>query len=612
MDNPFDHNNSRYERPLQAFRCGRSRRWQTACWQGPDASGNCQGRSECNPVRQGDKYLCRRPAHAGGPCESGPLPDGSCACQHPPCVPQPTLRRRRGRYVALAAALAVLVLAAFANFHSPALESMPLAMDAGAISQVHQKFVGERGCAGCHSLGGQTTTSLLTALLKEDNLSEACVGCHDFGGRAMVAHNLPKAQGAAEPVAAAMTDQARPCTACHQEHQGTAGTLPAMTNLQCGSTCHAERFTDLAHHPAFPPAFPHDMPGTIRFDHDKHFKRHFPQYFRGKGDQELADARRCTSCHQVQQATREVRPAGYQVACGRCHDNDLRGREVAMLASDEPAALGALLLSVAPDDETAFSEQREDFLTELAGDGVDYLDGALQEQGVGKDLAAAALAPFEDFAIDEVADAWLADSDGFERQHSAGLAADEESLRYRIRGHGDPVAAAWIEIAVKHRAALRAAGDAPEAVQAATQAIAAFANDDTGAACGKCHAVGQRNGAGGVIWRHRGNEPRLLSRYSHAPHINLLGPDKSCLECHRIDAKADYGTFFDALGLQDAPRDNPYHSNFQSIEPALCSNCHNGTGVSDNCTQCHTYHPNTTTTVGRGIAWQHPTEGEQQ
>src|ERR1041385_686019 len=91
-----------YERPNQAWICGKAADG-APCRIGPDAKGHCRADFECRPMletREGEtkgRYRCTRPAEHGGPCASGPLPDGACSRAIPPCVPIRTLRAKRKR-----------------------------------------------------------------------------------------------------------------------------------------------------------------------------------------------------------------------------------------------------------------------------------------------------------------------------------------------------------------------------------------------------------------------------------------------------------------------------------------------------------------------------------
>jgi hypothetical protein len=73
QDRSFDQ--SRYERPDRTWVCGHTGR---ECPLGPSARGECITTHECQPYREGDRWMCERPTQFGGECAGGPLPDGTC------------------------------------------------------------------------------------------------------------------------------------------------------------------------------------------------------------------------------------------------------------------------------------------------------------------------------------------------------------------------------------------------------------------------------------------------------------------------------------------------------------------------------------------------------
>lgn len=472
--------------------------------------------------------------------------------------------------------LLVLAITPLANFSDPALDAAHPSLDPGPLRRVHHEFIGEQGCKTCHQGHSADMGQLARALFQPAAMGDACTQCHGFAGR----ENLPHNQVFAQRTDLAPTD----CSNCHTEHKGDT-LSPGMSNQQCGTACHAEQFTDFASaHPVFPPAFPNEMPGSIRFDHEKHFQRYFPQHFRGAPAETLSQARQCLSCHELDQASREVKPRNYQSACASCHDGEMQ-QEMVLASSEEPAPMTALLLGIAVDDSDAYSEQRVEFLQSFAENGADALLERLQEDRFASPEASYLAEQFEGFAIDKLAAAWLSGEE-VELSSPAGLGADGEALRYRIRNHADPVAKAWLELAARQVIASQDAASR----QTALQTLQAMGSDDGGAGCGKCHALGLVTELQQLPWQYRGPTPRPLSRYAHAPHINLLGPERSCGNCHLINTESRYGEFFDALTSADAELDTPYQSNFHPITLDKCSTCHNDAGVSDNCSLCHNYH----------------------
>ena len=580
--NPFGHTNSRYERPQQPFRCGRSRRWQKSCWQGPSVDGGCGGKFECRPALQGDRYICRRPAHAGGACEQGPLPNGQCCNQRPACIPQATLRQRRGHYVLMAFILPALVLIALANFYEPSIKSPHVGIDPGPLSRVHQEFIGAQGCQTCHDDQHPTLPGMVNSLFTDSSINQACESCHGFSGRGQQAHNR---------IFPDRTDlTATQCLDCHSEHNGDNNLVPELSDTQCGQACHAQPFTSFtASHPAFAENFPSETAGSIRFDHSRHFKKYFPQQYRGAPPEIIDRAKQCVSCHSVEQATREVKPRSYGEICASCHDQSLTGSTLTIAYRDEPTPITSLLLDIQADDSDAFDELRDDFLEQMSDDGIDYWQELLDRPALASSATNQIIDHIDDFPIDEVASAWLED-ESIEINSTNGMSADDDAIYYRISGHNDPFAKAWLELATR-----QAMNQTDEAQQDNDlERLAMLASDDEGSSCGKCHSMNQALEIGEIPWQYAGSSDRPLSKYSHSPHINLLGLDQSCHNCHRINHQADFGEYFDQISSAGQIDDALYQSNFHPIDIATCQSCHNPKGVNDSCSECHQYHQNST------------------
>ena len=112
---PPDFNSQNYARPNQNWICG----WDCdgrACKIGPGLDGTCRAACECKPVletKPGEtkgRWKCTRAKDQGGPCEPGPLPEGTCCRPIPRCTPARSLRSQRGRAATAVCALTVGVL----------------------------------------------------------------------------------------------------------------------------------------------------------------------------------------------------------------------------------------------------------------------------------------------------------------------------------------------------------------------------------------------------------------------------------------------------------------------------------------------------------------------
>ena len=108
----FDYRRSPYERPNQKWVCGRLAEG-APCHIGPDGRGHCRADFACRPAKVDDRWRCARSELAGGKCEQGPLPDGTCCVAIPSCRPRLSWRGRRGaiaRWVAAVTVGAVLTI----------------------------------------------------------------------------------------------------------------------------------------------------------------------------------------------------------------------------------------------------------------------------------------------------------------------------------------------------------------------------------------------------------------------------------------------------------------------------------------------------------------------
>ena len=87
-----------------------------------------------------------------------------------------------------------------------------------------------------------------------------------------------------------------------------------------------------------------------------------------------------------------------------------------------------------------------------------------------------------------------------------------------------------------------------------------------------------------VEWKSHPADGSPLVKYSHKPHVNLLGPGSWCTSCHKINEKAEFSAAFNQLDP------HKFSSNFNSVKKGTCVECHGGGQVSQTCTTCHEYH----------------------
>lgn len=589
----FGHKTSAYERPNQPFLCGRSGMWKKTCWQGPGVGGQCGGQSECAPARIGDRWECRRPKRAGGTCAEGPMPDGTCGHCQAPCAPRRNIRTLRAHF-SVVAVLALFVLLVVGVDPRAGSVVGPAAIDAGNLTSVHAGFTREQGCVACHTGHAKDAGSWLLSAFRTNAPSEGCTGCHDFTGPLMKAHNQehPKRPDLREVS----------CASCHTEHKGAAFKIAEVPDHTCAN-CHEKSFGNfVSGHPEFPAAYPYTRPGTIYFDHAKHLKDYFVDPKRTKGpdrDAKFAEAARtkCTVCHSIEGATREVKPKPYAEICAGCHTSQIAKRELVLFEPEKVTPAASMLLGLDKDGDEAETKQRlsklwgamarsgAEALAELvpppAADAagrkppVDTLYAGLGGQ-VAREAGAAWAAGRSVAAVGAKADTpgWGAG------ENSEG----NQALFYRAAGHADPVMKAWIEslrLAVQDKDAAKRAR--------AKEAMNDFLDSQTGpGACGKCHSAALRtNQPGrGAAWGYTGPDTRPLNRYTHSKHLGLVDPDAGCTICHALNPQAKYPKYFTAKASANAA----YESNFAGIRKETCVECHREGQVNSACQVCHTYH----------------------
>lgn len=495
---------------------------------------------------------------------------------------------------ALVVVIVVATIAMFSDF-SGTPEANTHAMSPGPVADVHASFTREIGCAACHQEHNLQGIEWLGAAFESHDQDGQCLGCHEFSGADRPAHNDPSLAGKVEEPR---------CAACHTEHKGTEYKIAEVTDKVCAN-CHEPTVTQfVSDHPAFPPAFPYQIPNNVNFDHAKHLTTYFEADSKwvkqDNRDPEFAKAAKaaCTTCHVIETASREVSPRPFEQTCSKCHQHQLVERPMVLYTPDEVTPLLGLILGIPEDaDEDEALAKVTELMENLSESGTDGLAEIIAEQtdetrpkylleGLDTTLlksAAAAWANEEEFEAPEQSDidtgGWRAgeDDDG------------NQSLRYLPRRHSDAVMVNW----VAYLRALRASKDEGTAALA-TAALDYVLDDTAGAgACGKCHRAGLQQGKSELSindihspdWRFTGPSDRPHTTYSHGPHISLLGPDVSCKNCHTLSPGADYAAYF-----ADPSDTSAYISNFRPIDKPLCERCHSDEKVTIACQTCHKYH----------------------
>lgn len=385
-----DFDASRYERPNKDWICGNACDG-CPCRIGPSPSGECRASFECNPVLElkpsetKGTWKCTRPKDSGGPCASGPLPDGTCCRAIPKCQPQRSLRNRRGLLTraVIAATVGLLLIGFGGKWRETFLNPAPLSRPHSSpeFARLAATHGGGEGCVLCHTeinsgLSGlaasavaASTHSLQPSLLAGPHpkdfsrMDQSCTTCH----QAATFHQPNVVADAS-------------CSSCHLEHNGDKGLLP-VAESNCIS-CHGNagqmaasaakgrtlpeslfkpRVADgIILHPTPRPSagytrlitsFTQDHPefaavrpsqpdaNKLKFNHRVHFEGNVPPVNGRKID--------CAFCHQADSSGAYMQRVSFERNCRSCHslnfDADNPGLE---LPHAEPAQVRAFLRSL--------------------------------------------------------------------------------------------------------------------------------------------------------------------------------------------------------------------------------------------------------------------------
>lgn len=167
------------------------------------------------------------------------------------------------------------------------------------------------------------------------------------------------------------------------------------------------------------------------------------------------------------------------------------------------------------------------------------------------------------------------------------------SVRYMLRGHADPILAAWIQYASLIQPSMPDSHELYGAQLSVGQCTECHLLPDS-------HATSVSPGNWMSLSRNRG---RRFTHFEHGPHLTLAG-STNCQTCHRIDESRPVR--FSVVKEQlksDSPGDRRgcleavqahFRNEFHSIEKAQCNACHRPGGAPQGCTQCHNYHVSVT------------------
>lgn len=170
------------------------------------------------------------------------------------------------------------------------------------------------------------------------------------------------------------------------------------------------------------------------------------------------------------------------------------------------------------------------------------------------------------------------------------------SIRYRGRGHSDPVIRAAAELAGQ-----LAPGD---------PARERLLENKSVAACVQCHPgvldASTRNRTSGSIDSDGGDagwisEPLVgnssldrnggFTKFSHGPHLNIAGL-LDCQHCHQINRTPHDAVSSIQITTISASGRTPMSGEFLPLGIETCAGCHHREAAGDACIKCHRYHIN--------------------
>ena len=642
--------------PKKNWQCGLNNTGHS-CSVGPTSSGHCPGAAQCLPVRDGDRWLCNRAPHRGGPCENetpggGPSPEGECCLRHE-CRPQRSLRATRGAWIttSMILFLGIMLLIFGSKNRNEWIAPGPLSSHhANVISQ------GTERCMTCHANAEDDLPGLLTQasfgipnLSSESKIpqtqSSLCLSCHKElsteGSAPMLAHGLP-----ADRLGSHVLSEEVACAVCHQEHHGQLHDLTAISNSRCQS-CHQETYVSFAvGHPDFG-LWPMTRRTRINFNHSTHQAKHYLQ-----ANQKFD----CATCH-IQDSTGDLtQRIDYAQACASCHDAELHQSfakgipflalpmldDLALEESDEQVGswpedlLGdfdgdlplftKLLLASDPDTAQAIEQLGADFsFFDIDPDNVTQVSQAAMIaraiQALAAELQEEGHSNFQ-YRLEQVADSEI-NSDKlaslvrglpieFVDQMQTFWFGDTQSTEPFDEVEDRRTAGGWTIdhqlFTLRYRPSghddpfLRAWLDLlvslPEQHRQLRDAcLAEMKRPGAPGQCLSCHSVDKsEQGALTINWsgRNRLIEPRSFTHFSHRPHLKQPAL-ADCTQCHTIDPTADLSASYAGY--------DPTHvvPQFMGIQKKMCAECHKPHAAGDHCSQCHNYHvlPNWESNSGR-------------
>ncbi|MEP2775681.1 MAG: hypothetical protein ABJQ29_04380 [Luteolibacter sp.] len=576
-----------YVRPNQDWVCGHLCKGE-ACRIGPSPKGKCRATYECVPLldlKPGEtkgQYKCTRPASAGGKCDRGPMPDGTCCNAIPKCQPRRTLRNIRKRFVVFTVIASFIVLfigldrTTRDKFVNPAPISSPHASK--HFSDLTKQITGDdSNCAGCHESarrnagtwpakigealsGGLAPFELFNRGPAEPSgMDNNCLACH--AGKSFHQPNMPDEYA---------------CHTCHKEHAGS-GFIAEVTNDYC-LTCHSseklmQEAAKIAAH-----LDPHTFPSSpdskglnsslgrpedgytqvIRDFHDGH-----PEFRVIR--EEIRDKNTLKFNHEVHMKTGGVQKLdGSALSCMDCHNSDAKGEYQLPITYDQHCS-DCHALQFDPD---TIGDATKPGLVLPHGDPF-YVRSFLRSLNI----------QYETYAKTE-----------------EGITGRDE-----LKAYVEEKRASIEEFYETGEELERAVFFSGKDKRLPNGEVAQFES------CATCHEVSppaKDNGTPVIAKVYAPNRWMEVGKFNHELHKNVLpedkkhlnadrGEDAQCLACHEVLSSTETSDV-----------------NLPGI--ASCTTCHSPDGGIDHrCVRCHTYHNSPSGSLFGGIPHSAP-DGKKQ
>ena len=316
----------------------------------------------------------------------------------------------------------------------------------------------------------------------------------------------------------------------------------------------------------------------------------------------------CTACHQLQSPSdRFPRMVRFEKACASCHTAGIvekelpffrlpaipgglsdvqklteicssveaKGKEIPKgILLEKPAIASGALLNVDVKDPTSYGKSMKKMISLMAQGDLKEILELVEKNPAASGHTQEMLAGLDPQLLKQAACTWLAG-----REYSSSLDAapgtwfvDWLELRYKPKGHADPIAKAWIEFSLRgNQEELR------KGILSQSRGVGE---------CMKCHTIRvkeieSKDKELKVEWKSREPESKPLTpNFSHATHLKALG-NQACAFCHTMTTESS----------SSPSRD------FRAIPKETCLQCHSAhvqkggmVQAREDCLLCHTYH----------------------